>query len=218
MITVPIAPFARTSARLASAFAVLLPVVAEAHRLDELLQATFVSVGTNHITLALSMTPGVDVSRQIIPLIDADHDGAISAKEASGYADRVRTNLFLAVDAKPLPLLLTSSSFPPVADMKEGLGTISLVFTASTPAFSTGTHRLRFRNNHQTNLSVFLANALVPESKSVSIVRQTRDFNQTTLEFDFSVTPASGASDPSAVVPAKPVLRPANPPKSIPPP
>lgn len=187
---------------------------ATAHRLDEFLQTTFIAVGTDQIALSLSLTPGVDVSPQIVSLIDGNWDGSLSRQEIANYAEHVRTNLTLVVDSKKLPLVLTSSKFPDVAEMKDGVGVISLQFTAVTTHFSAGTHRLRFANEHQTNISVYLANALVPDSRSITIGRQVRDFRQTTLEFEFTVAPST--NPPSArSASSKPKLKFAGPPHNV---
>jgi len=189
--------------------------------LDEYLQTTFIAVGTNQIALSLSLTPGVDVAQLIIPLIDESRDGSLSPQEIAGYADRVRTNLSLTVDSKLQPFVLSGSQFPGIAEMKDGVGAISLQFTAITTNFSAGTHRLRFANGHQTNISVYLVNALVPESKSITIGRQVRDFRQTTLEFEFTVTPGPKTAGPSTNSPpfksgsAKPKLKSASPPYNV---
>lgn len=199
----------------------LSPESATAHRLDEFLQATFIEVGTNQISLSLSLTPGVDVAQQLIPLIDGNHDGSLSPQEIAVYSERVRTGLSLTVDSRSQSLVLAGSKFPDVTEMKEGVGVISLQFTALTTNFSAGTHRLRFANGHQTNISVYLANALVPGSKSITIGRQIRDFRQTTLEFEFTVAPGAEAArlstNSSALWsrPSKPKLNSAGPPSNV---
>ena len=199
----------------------LSPGSATAHRLDEFLQATFIEVGTNQISLSLSLTPGVDVAQQLIPLIDGNRDGSLSPQEIAGYAERVRTELSLTVDSRSQSLVLAGSKFPEVSEMKDGLGVISLQFTAITTNLSAGTHRLRFANEHKTNISVYLANALVPGSKSITIGRQIRDFRQTTLEFEFTVAPGAKAarvSTNSSVLwsrPSKPMLKSASPTNNV---
>ena len=199
----------------------LSPGSATAHRLDEFLQATFIEVGTNQISLSLSLTPGVDVALQIIPLIDGDQNGLLSPQEIAAYAERVRTELSLTVDSRSQSLVLAGSKFPEVSEMKDGLGVISLQFTAITTNLSAGTHRLRFANEHKTNISVYLANALVPESTSIMIGRQVRDFRQTTLEFEFTVAPGTTTaglptnSPPIGSASSKPKLNSAGPPSNV---
>ena len=199
----------------------LSPGSATAHRLDEFLQATFIEVGTNQISLSLSLTPGVDVAKQVIPQIDGNLDGSLSPQEIASYAERVRTELSLTVDSRSQRLVLAGFEFPDVSEMKDGVGVISLQFTAITTNLSAGTHRLRFLNGHQTNISVYLANALVPESKSITIGRQVRDFRQTTLEFEFTVAPGTTTaglptnSPPIGSASSKPKLKSARLPNNV---
>jgi len=79
---------------------VLLATGARAHRLDEYLQATRVSVATNRIELSLELTPGVAVVDQLLVVIDQDRDGQISKEEAAAYAQRVLKDIRLRLDER----------------------------------------------------------------------------------------------------------------------
>jgi hypothetical protein len=50
-----------------------------------------------------------------------------------------------------------------------------------------GAHRVWFTNQNATENSVYLANALVPESERVAVTAQTRDFDQRELIIDFAL-------------------------------
>ena len=63
--------------------------------------------------------------------------------------------------------------------MRRGEGTIRLQAAATLPRLSTGAHQLLFRNSHHPDRSVYLANALVPESDDVAVTAQRRDGDQT---------------------------------------
>jgi hypothetical protein len=52
---------------------------------------------------------------------------------------------------------------------------------------SAGRHRLSYRNSHRRDISVYLANALVPENDRVAITAQTRDIAQRDLVIDFTL-------------------------------
>jgi hypothetical protein len=166
---------------------VSVPMAAWAHRLDECLQASFISVGPNRIDVDVSLTPGVEMTGWILPSIDPDHDGIVSTAEGAAYAERVRSGLSLKVDSRELLLLLSSSRFPGVGEMAEGLGVIQLRFSADAAGLVPGIHRLSYQNHYLTNYSVYQANALVPETGAVSIGRQERDLVQTRLEFDYTL-------------------------------
>jgi len=54
-----------------------------------------------------------------------------------------------------------------------------------------GAHHLWLHNTHDRPVSVYLANALVPESERIAIGAQRRDQAQSELTIDFAVRPAS---------------------------
>ncbi|PYR57550.1 MAG: hypothetical protein DMF85_13370 [Acidobacteria bacterium] len=57
-----------------------------------------------------------------------------------------------------------------------------------------GSHQLLFRNSHHPDRSVYLANALVPDSDEVAVTAQRRDGDQTELTIDYVLRAASGTS------------------------
>lgn len=57
------------------------PLATEAHRLDEYLQATRLSVARDRIDLELDLTAGADVASAVFASIDTNHDGRISPTE-----------------------------------------------------------------------------------------------------------------------------------------
>lgn len=158
-----------------------------AHRLDECLQAARISVSREKIEVELDLTPGVDTLTRILPLIDLDLDGSISAAEGEAYADLVRTGLILEVDGRSQTLRLIENQFPSLQEMKNGMGTIRLKLSVAHLPLRPGRHHLRFSNHHQIDLSVYLANVLVPSDTFVEIKRQTRDTLQRELSVDFRV-------------------------------
>src|SRR3954464_3227923 len=92
---------------------VLLPAKeAEAHRIDEYVQNTYIDPAPDRTTLELNLTPGVLVAPEMLALIDTDGDGEISETEGDAYANEVLRDITLEVDGEPQPLTLTSSQFP----------------------------------------------------------------------------------------------------------
>ena len=69
--------------------------------------------------------------------------------------------------------------------MRRGEGTIRLQSAATLPRLSMGPHQLLFRNGHHPDRSVYLANALVPDSDDVAVTAQRRDVDQTELTIDY---------------------------------
>jgi len=168
-------------------FAILslgLATPAFAHRLDEYLQATTISVEKDHVVVRLRLTPGVEVFPAVIVDIDTNGDGKISGAEQQAYAERVRRDLSLSVDGADVQLQLASSTFPALDEMKKGLGEISLSFEAAMPPG--GSHRrLAFQNRHQSAVSIYLANCLLPRDPDLRVTAQDRSYDQSYYQLDY---------------------------------
>ena len=132
----------------AAALFLCLVRIASAHRLDEYLQATIISVDKDHIQASMRMIPGVAVSSSVIASIDSNGDGIISDAEQHAYAERVLADLSLTVDGRSVQPKLVSVGFPQVELMREGLGEIHIEFTADLPHGGRN-RRLILQNNHQ---------------------------------------------------------------------
>jgi hypothetical protein len=158
-----------------------------AHRRDEYLQAARLAIDPGRVQLELDLTPGIAVADAIIAAIDGNRDGSLSEDEQRAYGSLVVSALTLEVDAHPLRLQLGTSSFPDTGAMRHGEGTIRLQSTAPFQRLSIGLHRLLFRNRHHSDRSVYLANALVPDSAEVAVTAQRRDRDQRELIIEFVV-------------------------------
>jgi len=79
-----------------------LGALASAHRLDEYLQATILSVEKDHVQGSMRLIPGVVVSSSVIASIDSNGDGILSQAEQRAYAERVLGDLSLTVDGDRL--------------------------------------------------------------------------------------------------------------------
>jgi len=174
-------------ARLAAAAAILQLLVgtpASAHRLDEYLQATTISVEKDRIQAQIRLTPGVAVLPIALANIDTDADGVISDAEQAVYAERVLGDLSLAIDGDRLRLRLVSLKFPKIEEMKEGLGEIQLEFDADVPGG--GPNRiLTFENQHQSRIAAYLVNCLVPSDPGIRITAQNRNYRQSFYQLDY---------------------------------
>jgi hypothetical protein len=173
-------------AAIITAWLAMLPS-ASAHRVDEYLQATRLSIDNARVDLELDLTPGIALATEVFGRIDANGDGAISDAEAAAYASQVLHSLVLSADGHPLPIALTASFYPPFRDMTLGVGTIRLRATARMPAGGAGHHRLSFLNNHRPARSVYLVNALLPENPRVKVTDQQRDPAQHGVTVDYTV-------------------------------
>ena len=164
-----------------------LPSTSLAHRLDEYLQATLVTIEPAEVRLQINLTPGVAVAQQVLPLIDRDRDSVISTNEATAYAKSLMRDLILRLDQRKLELKLTSSNLPAPTELRSGWGNIRIEFSATIGPLPAGAHRLIFKNRHLSTLSVYLFNAVQPRSGSVHVTRQKRNDSQSTGEIEFTV-------------------------------
>jgi hypothetical protein len=156
-----------------------------AHRLDECLQAARIAIEPGWIELDMSLTPGVDVADQIVADIDRDGDGSFSPGERQAFATRVFASLDLTHDGRQVDLVTAAMTFPDVDAVGRGEGTIQLRSTAALPAQAAGQHQVSFRNRYRPDVSVYLANALIPESNRIAVTAQRRDPTQRDLTIDY---------------------------------
>jgi hypothetical protein len=175
------------SNRLPAAAAILLSLgaPASAHRLDEYLQATIISVEKDRVQAFMRLIPGVAVSSIVIPSIDTNGDGIISDTERQSYAERVLGDLSLSIDSHPLKPRLVSVDFAGTSEMKEGLGEIRIEFSADLPRTDGSNRRLIFENHHHGRIAAYLVNCLVPHDKTIQITAQNRNENQSFYQLDY---------------------------------
>src|SRR4030088_2575854 len=101
----------------ATAILLLLGAHAFAHRLDEYLQATMISVEKDRVQGSMRLIPGVAVSSIVLASIDTNADGVISETEQRAYAQRVLGDVALSVDGYSLKPTLVSIGFPRIEEM-----------------------------------------------------------------------------------------------------
>src|SRR5688500_2478626 len=111
----------------------LLPPGAEAHRLDEYLQTTRVAVTPDGLEIELDLTPGAAVATSVFPLIDRDGDLRVTPPEIEAYARRLLNDLALQVDGRGYLLTLTRAECPSWPELRDGMGTITMVATVDVP-------------------------------------------------------------------------------------
>jgi hypothetical protein len=162
----------------------VIGISASAHRLDEYLQGTILSVTKDRLSADLTLTPGVAIFPVLIRDIDTNADGTLSEAEQQAYAERVLGDLSLTLDGQRLKPHLISAEFPAVSDMKEGRGEIHMEFYADLPRGG-ASRKLVFENHHHSSISVYQVNVLVPRDPTVKIVRQNRNYSQSLYELDF---------------------------------
>ena len=165
-----------------------------AHRRDEYLQAARLAIAPGRVELQLDLTPGIAIAEAVIDRIDRDGDGMLSAQERGDYVSVVMAAIDMRLDGAAVAIAAPAVQFPEVDALQRGEGTIRLSSIVTLPRIQDGAHALTFRNAHQPDASVYLANALVPDGDRISIEAQRRDPDQRELTIDYVVdarTPAS---------------------------
>jgi hypothetical protein len=155
-----------------------------AHRLDEYLQGTIISVGKNRVEAQMTLTPGVKVFPALLAEIDTDGNGVISEIEQHAYAGRILRDLSLKIDGQPLTPQLLSVQFPAIEEMREGRGEIQLEFSANLPPGGPN-RKLILENRHQSRIAAYQVNCLVPRDPDIRILAQNRNYSQSFYELDF---------------------------------
>ena len=165
---------------------------ADGHALDEYVQSLKVGVAAGRIEIHLALTPGINIADQVIRRIDTDRDDVLSAEEAEAYGRSVLADLSARMDGREASLALARVELPMPGDLRAGNAAIRIdAIFADAPR--RGEHRLAIRNAHLTTTSVYLANALVPDSPDLRIVRQSRDPRQQNYELTYSIGGAVGS-------------------------
>jgi len=176
-----------------AAFAIALLVAiagantVSAHRRDELLQAARIGVAADRIELEISLTPGIAVADEVIGAIDRDGNGVLSAEEQRDHAALVMAATELRIDGEVVNTGVGTATYPLLDELREGDRSIELRSTVTIPRLSAGRHEIAFTNGYRRDISVYLANALKPDSERILIASQHRDPAQHTLAIDFTI-------------------------------
>ncbi len=155
-----------------------------AHRLDEYLQGTLISVEKNRMTAQITLTPGVAVLPVVLAAVDTDGNGVVTAAEQQAYVARVMRDLSFTVDGRPLKPEVVSVGFPSMEEMQDGRGEIRLEVAADLPRG--GANRaITFENRHQTKIAAYQVNCLVPNDPDIRIVGQKRNYTQSVYRLEY---------------------------------
>lgn len=176
------------------------PSTVFAHRLDEYLQATLVSIEPGEIRLEINLTPGVAIAGLVLALIDRDHDGVITTNEAAAYAELLKRDLRVHLDQREINLNLTAINFSAPAELRTGWGIIQIEFRGKPGPLAAGSHRIAIENRHLPALSVYLLNAALPKSADIHIARQSRNDTQGTGEIEFIFQQRAGTFSALGIV------------------
>ena len=163
---------------------------ADAHRLDEYLLATTVSIEQDEVVLDLKLTPGMLVAGSLLRTLDADGNGIIRPAAQLAYARSVERGLQLTIDGAAAPLRLTGYAYPPAPSLRDGVGIIALELRAALSQ-APGRHRLVFANRHGGSNAVYLVNTRQPSDLAIRVLGQRRSQDQSIYTLDVSVGDAA---------------------------
>ena len=168
---------------------------ARAHRIDEYLQATILSLEANRVNASMRLIPGVLVAPSLIAAIDSNHDGVFSDSETKGYAERVLGDLAITLDEKATRPQLDAWVVPDASDLRDGLGEIQIRYHVDLPPSREASRSLVLANHHLNAGSVYLVNVEVPQDPRVRVVDQKRNQQQSIYELDYGQTPVGHTSE-----------------------
>lgn len=169
-------------------------IPANAHRLDEYLEATTIEVSRAQLRLDIRLAPGVAVASSVLDSVDTNRDGAISKAEEQDYGRRVQHDVSVTLDGEAVPLRLVSQRFDGVDEIRHGVGEMQLAFEAELPPGGAHHHRLAFQNTHRSAIAAYLVNSLVPSDRDIHIVSQRRNYRQSMYELRYDQDGAGAAS------------------------
>lgn len=173
---------------------VLAPLApASAHEVDEYVQAALISLEPDHIDVRLRLTPGAAVFAKVLAGIDANADGTLSRTEQQAYSRRVVHDLVLTMNGQPLNPEIIASEFPPIDLMKEGLGEIQIALRVPVEKHG-ARQKLVLENHHQSAISAYLVNCLAPRDRSLEVIAQHRNRDQSRYELEYQQRAAASAA------------------------
>lgn len=155
-----------------------------AHRLDQYLQATLISVEKDHVLASMRLIPGVAVSSAVLASVDTNADGILSNAEQQAYAQQVMRDVSIRIDGKRLSPQLVSVEFPKADEMRAGLGEIKIELSADLPPGGAN-RKLIFENHHQSRIAAYLVNCLVPRDKDIHVTAQNRNELQSFYQLEY---------------------------------
>ena len=161
------------------------------HRRDEYLQASRLALDADRVRIEVELTAGIAVADAVLADLDRDGTDTVSAGEAASYAAAVAAAIGLEIDGAPLAVTGKATRVPGVDDVRSGAGAMLIELDATVPALDAGPHLLRFRNRHRPDISVYLANVLVPTDDRVAVTAQRRDVDQRELVVDYQLRAGS---------------------------
>lgn len=152
-----------------------LAAAADAHPVDEVVQAAYLSIEPTQVRLELDVTPGPAVSATVLRDLDRDGDGRITPREARAFALALLRRLPLTSDGRRAPWRLDQIGVPAYAGLRDRADVLRLLAAADRRE-SAGEHVLTLADGYRPASGPVMINVF-PRSGPVwtyRIVRQER--------------------------------------------
>ncbi|MBC2606669.1 hypothetical protein [Pelagicoccus albus] len=132
------------------------------------------------------VVPGVEVYDQFEALIDRDGSGDISEEEERGYAQSLLDDSLLTLDGVGLSFKFVESQIWGRDVLVEGGGAIVVKASCDVTSES-GLHVFEFVCSHQSEISGYLTNAMLPKDPNVFIRSQKRSHDQSRIRVSYEI-------------------------------
>ena len=138
----------------------LIPGLASAHPVDEVVQGAYLTVAPGQLRLELDLTPGTEVAGAVLKRLDANGDRRISDAEARAFGERVLRQSTLTVDGKAAAWRLERVDTPSYADLEQSTPTLKIYATATRPDRA-APQAFSYENRYQPAKSQWIANVFL---------------------------------------------------------
>jgi hypothetical protein len=138
----------------------LLPDWIAAHPVDEVVQATYLTLAPGAVRLELDLTPGALVSQAILQALDTNADQHITDAEAKAYAERVLKQSTFTLDGMATAWRLEKVNVPLYQSLKLE-GNMLKIYAVAARTDKAGTHTLSYDNRYQPAQSQCIANVFL---------------------------------------------------------
>jgi hypothetical protein len=138
----------------------VLPHLAIAHPVDEIVQGAYLTLAPGEVRLELDVTPGSKVAGAVLKSLDANADKTVTDAEARAYAGRVLAQSTLALDGVTAPWTLDRVSAPPYQNLQTGNGVLKIYAVAKRPDRA-GARTMSYQNRYQPAKSQCIANVFL---------------------------------------------------------
>ena len=164
--------------RAALVLAVGLSATTDAHPVDEVVQAAYLSLEPTQVRVELDITPGPAVSAAVLHDLDRDGDGRITPPEARAYALDLLRRLPLTSDGRPVPWRLDQIGVPAYAGLRNRAEVIR-VFAAADRREIAGKHVLALEDRYRPAPGPVMINVFPRSGRgwTYQVVRQERSDN-----------------------------------------